>query len=222
VVIEAPGINSRKITASTIIDCTIDDAWAILTDYDNLATHVPNLVQSYLLPSSSSSSSSSNNNNSKRLFQEGAQKIIGFDFRASLTMDMTEDTSSRERKLWFKLVDSAMFASFDGYWSVKYHSRYKIFDPRANAFVLRYKSKLTYSVFVRPKGPVPVIALEWRIKEDIPINLAAVKRASEMLNNGRKIDDLAILEFPILNSQFNGNNEGWGADETLGSYIPLA
>ena len=160
--IEAPGINSRKITASTIIECPIDDVWSILTDYNNLAVHVPNLVQSYLVPGASS-------RDSKRLFQEGAQKIIGFDFRASLTLDMFEEaqdetSSSKERKLRFKLVDSSMFASFDGYWSIKYHSRSRVFDKSVNAYVFRYRSKLTYSVFVRPRGPVPVIALEWRIK----------------------------------------------------------
>lgn len=33
----------------------------------------------------------------------------------------------------------------------------------------------------RPKGPVPVGALEWRIREDVPTNLRAVKLASENL-----------------------------------------
>merc|ERR1712157_412693 len=33
-------------------------------------------------------------------------------------------------------------------------------------------------VDVRPKGPVPVAALEWRIREDIPNNLRAVKKAA--------------------------------------------
>merc|ERR1711862_991723 len=30
----------------------------------------------------------------------------------------------------------------------------------------------------RPKGPVPVVALEWRIREDVPTNLRAVKKAA--------------------------------------------
>jgi len=33
-------------------------------------------------------------------------------------------------------------------------------------------------VLVKPKGPVPVAALEWRIREDVPTNLRAVKRAA--------------------------------------------
>ena len=37
---------------------------------------------------------------------------------------------------------------------------------------------VSYTVEVRPKGPVPVAALEWRIQEDVPTNLRAVKKAS--------------------------------------------
>jgi len=33
---------------------------------------------------------------------------------------------------------------------------------------------------------VPVPALEWRIREDVPINLAAVKAAAERLPQPRK------------------------------------
>jgi carbon monoxide dehydrogenase subunit G len=71
-------MNSRKITASIIIDSPLQAVWSVLTDYNNLATHIPNLVQSYLVQSP--------NHNSLRLFQEGAQKIIGFDFRASVSI----------------------------------------------------------------------------------------------------------------------------------------
>ena len=52
-------------------------------DYDNLSTHVPNLVES---------SRRTHPTGGIRIFQEGAQKIVGFDFRASLVMDMTEFT----------------------------------------------------------------------------------------------------------------------------------
>lgn len=183
VVIEAPSMNSRRITASVVLDCPIDAVWDILTDYNNLATHVPNLVKSYTLPNPS-------NSKGIRLFQEGAQKIIGFDFRASLTMDMTEEegdenNSRREKFLYFKLAESMMFASFDGSWTLKYHSRTKKLDPVTGQYNYAYKTLLTYSVFVRPKGLVPVIALEWRIREDVPVNLLAVKSAAEGLHSRR-------------------------------------
>jgi hypothetical protein len=142
-------------------------------------------------------------------------------------MDMIEypeDTSRalRERKLGFTLVESGMFSSFDGTWTMKCHSRVKEFDTKSNQFVYRYKTQLTYSVFVKPKGPVPVIALEWRIREDIPINLEAVKIAAERLSRQRrdrdgrndKIDTDTIKESLTALSR-----SGWGTDETLEIYI---
>merc|ERR1712085_16215 len=53
---------------------------------------------------------------------EGAQSIVGFDFRAALEMDMEEyiDEARRTtRQIKFTLVDSAMFATFDGEWRVQ-------------------------------------------------------------------------------------------------------
>lgn len=42
----------------------------------------------------------------------------------------------------------------------------------------KIESVVSYSVDVRPRGPVPVAALEWRIREDVPTNLRAVKHAA--------------------------------------------
>ena len=86
VVIEAPSRNSRKLSASVIVARPPEDVWRILTDYDRLSTHVPNLVVSRRVPSPTPGGI--------RLFQEGAQNIIGFDFRASLTMDMVEEQTA--------------------------------------------------------------------------------------------------------------------------------
>jgi hypothetical protein len=43
-----------------------------------------------------------------------------------------------------------------------------------------YTTKLMYRVNITPKGIVPVPALEWRIREDVPVNLIAVKDAAEL------------------------------------------
>jgi len=45
VAIARPSLNSRKISASLIVDRPLTDVWKIITDYDSLAEHVPNLVQ---------------------------------------------------------------------------------------------------------------------------------------------------------------------------------
>lgn len=178
--------NSRRIGGEITVPKPIDDVWAILTDYDNLATHVPNLVESRRI-NDPNSRTWNNVGGSKgepgdgayrcRLYQKGAQKIIGFQFGASVTMDMKEQiiaetTSSNdteERKIFFKCVDSQFFSEFDGEWSVQ-----GSIDPVTEEEVTTMK----YVVDVRPKGPVPVGALEWRIREDVPTNLREVKRAA--------------------------------------------
>ncbi|CAM9868089.1 unnamed protein product [Heterosigma akashiwo] len=147
--IEAPSMNSRKISGSIVIDRPVDDVWKILSDYDHLADNVPNLTQSKLVPHPTGGI---------RLFQEGAQKIIGFDFRASLTMDMTEVMEKAEekfgqRKILFKLVESAMFNGFDGEWSIQNYSRIKNPNPTGTDDQWIYTSKVFYWVVVKPRGP---------------------------------------------------------------------
>ena len=170
--IETTGINSRCISASIIVNASPNQIWKILTDYDNLATHVPNLVQSNLRPHPTGGI---------RLYQEGAQKIVGFDFRAALTMDMVEVVeagASSPTRITFSLIDSAMFATFDGEWRVQPFSRVRSAEDPTQ---FDFKSKLSYRVNITPKGPVPVPALEWRIREDVPVNLKAVSIAAEKL-----------------------------------------
>lgn len=154
--------------------------WAIITDYANLATHVPNLVTSELRPHPLPGGI--------RLFQEGAQKIVGFDFRASVLMDMNEckggDNEARGmRRIEFKLVESIMFAAFEGEWRVQPYSRIR---QRDDPTKFEYTTKLSYKVDITPKGLVPVPALQWRIREDVPINLLAVRSAAEKLHEKRK------------------------------------
>lgn len=68
--IESTSSNSRRISGEIIIDTPIDAIWSILTDYDNLSTHVPNLVDSKVI-----------NNGDRivggrpRVYQRGAQKM---------------------------------------------------------------------------------------------------------------------------------------------------
>ena len=202
--IAVTGFNSRTISANIVIEAAPSAVWQILTDYDRLSSHVPNLVSSYRVP---------HPREGVRLYQEGAQNIAGFQFGASLTMDMEETTDDGQRepnRIKFKLVESKMFASFDGEWRMQVFSRRKGPD---GGFI--YKTKLYYRVAITPKGLVPVPAvrrrppavvaapqrappcqparratdrpprrpqLEWRIREDVPMNMRAVKAAAEKLS----------------------------------------
>eukprot|EP00614_Pseudopedinella_elastica_P004920 CAMPEP_0172590370 /NCGR_PEP_ID=MMETSP1068-20121228/8861_1 /TAXON_ID=35684 /ORGANISM="Pseudopedinella elastica, Strain CCMP716" /LENGTH=337 /DNA_ID=CAMNT_0013386211 /DNA_START=135 /DNA_END=1148 /DNA_ORIENTATION=- len=230
--IERPSMNTRLISASVEVARPLEDVWAILTDYDNLATHVPNLVQSRVVNGATAGPG-------VRLFQEGAQKIVGFDFRASLTMDMREVLeqpgteamalqaaeklegkleklppqlsrgASRvklpppKRSILFELVESQFFSEFDGKWEILQ--------------VGKKQTRLFYEVFIRPNGPVPVMALEWRIKEDIPLNLIAVKAATEKLATSLTLTAKAETGNPSMARA--EPTVDWEMTETLGLYI---
>lgn len=187
--IEQLAPNQRRINSSCIVASAMEDVWDILTDYNRLSEHVPNLVQSRLVPHPDPQGI--------RLFQEGAQKIIGFQFRAAVTMDMREvrsqdstSNSSRTMAVLFDLVESDMFQEFSGEWRLhpEVPSPEELDEVPAPAgdvegiLITRPQelTRLCYTVTIKPKGVVPVQALEWRIKEDVPTNVLAIKAASEL------------------------------------------
>jgi hypothetical protein len=163
--IERTSPNSRRISGEIMLDTPIDAIWNILTDYDNLSIHVPNLVESKVINNGGRSVGGR-----PRVYQRGAQRIFGFEFGADVTMDMTEyvhhvglENESDLYSIEFECVDSQFFSQFDGSWILE--------DCNG-------KTMVRYIVDVRPKGPVPVAALEWRIKEDVPVNILAVSKAA--------------------------------------------
>lgn len=199
--IERPTSNSRKIAGElSVPGVTVDDVWSILTDYNRLSIHVPNLKESRVIRE--------NNNNYSgeksypgdgsykcQLYQVGAQKIIGFDFSASVTMDMTEQiltSTSNARKIFFKCADSQFFSTFDGSWTVQ---------EQKNPITGEKEVLCSYDVLVKPKGPVPVAALEWRIREDVPTNLRAVKAATL----GMVAKSTPSMELATVGASSNGN-----------------
>lgn len=60
------------------------------------------------------------------------------------------------------------FNAFDGEWKLN-----EQLDENGQV-----ETKLRYNVYVKPRGPVPVAALEWQIREEVPTNLRAVKKAA--------------------------------------------
>jgi len=172
----------------------IDTIWNILTDYDNLSVHVPNLVESKVISTRGTSTS-------PRVYQRGAQRIFGFEFGADVTMDMMEhvhllssssstaattavddEGTSKQCVIDFKCVDSQFFSEFDGSWIVEEYKDEDGVSPSSSSSSSPDGSApitmVRYIVDVRPKGPVPVAALEWRIKEDVPVNILAVSKAA--------------------------------------------
>jgi len=226
--IDRTSANSRRISGDIMVPCPIDDVWAILTDYDNLSLHVPNLVESQRRSTPGyfqrSSGRQGDGTYRCRLHQKGAQRIIGFEFGASLLMDMTEsiavagnrslkaggESSSdivfpEDRRIGFRCIESQFFSEFDGEWKVE-----SVSDTGLQS---NESTKVSYVVDVRPRGPVPVIALEWRIKEDVPTNLLAVKKAAQEVGlagvlrmRGESTDGKSMVanssaQFPYTTSQ---------------------
>eukprot|EP00584_Thalassiosira_punctigera_P005566 CAMPEP_0172527522 /NCGR_PEP_ID=MMETSP1067-20121228/2185_1 /TAXON_ID=265564 ORGANISM="Thalassiosira punctigera, Strain Tpunct2005C2" /NCGR_SAMPLE_ID=MMETSP1067 /ASSEMBLY_ACC=CAM_ASM_000444 /LENGTH=375 /DNA_ID=CAMNT_0013311271 /DNA_START=492 /DNA_END=1619 /DNA_ORIENTATION=+ len=174
--IECTSPNSRRISGEIVIEgVPIDDIWNILADYDNLSTHVPNLVESKVI----NEGGGKIHGGRPRVYQRGAQRIFGFEFGADVTMDMTEyihhvqhEDGLKMYSLDFECVDSQFFSEFDGSWVLEEFSN--------------NKTMVRYIVDVRPKGPVPVAALEWRIKEDVPVNIVAVSKAARASGTERR------------------------------------
>jgi hypothetical protein len=107
-----------------------------------------------------------------------------------------ERSGPPRRRILFKLVESQFFSEFDGEWGLDV-------DEGASG----PGTRLSYEVFIRPNGPVPVMALEWRIKEDVPVNLLAVKAAAELLLAGDS------------DGEYEARAVDWEDTETLGGYV---
>merc|ERR1712238_573789 len=97
-----------------------------------------------------------------------------------VTMEMTEQILlNNNHMIYFECVESMFFSAFDGSWTVR---------PQGDGVVC------SYDVLVKPKGPVPVAALEWQIKAEVPNNLRAVKKAALALAQSN-VEDSASQSF---------------------------
>lgn len=114
------------------------------------------------------------------------------------------------RGITFKCADSFFFQEFDGEWKVT-----ETIDPNTR----RPECLLSYVVDVRPKGPVPVAALEWRIREDVPTNLRAVKRAA-MTVGARGVSAQRHRKLPSMDyvGQLRASVV-WDKSETMAAYL---
>lgn len=177
-VIERPLPNRRVVSSEILIKTQLDTVWKVLSDYSRLADYIPNLAISKLQP---------HPKGGIRLEQCGVQKILGFEFKAAVTMDMTEvgANSGQARAIDFVLVESRDFQVFEGSW---------IMEPDADD---AGKTWLQYRVTIVPRGMVPVKAIEWRIGEDIPGNMDAVKRECEK----RKRQEAVLLRRAAMRAE---------------------
>jgi len=151
------GGRQRQIRAALRLPYTAEQIWQVLTDYDSLADFIPNLVKSQRL---------GHPEGRIRLEQVGMQKALMIDFSARVVLDMEEDFPQEIR---FEMVEGD-FKAFSGAWTL---------EPLANHS--GPQTCLSYTVRILPKLTMPVIAIERRIRSDLPLNLVAIQQRLQQL-----------------------------------------
>ncbi|MDB9525554.1 SRPBCC family protein [Oscillatoria sp. CS-180] len=141
----------RRILASILIPCPIEQVWQILTDYDNLADFIPNLTVSRRLESTESMT---------LLEQIGSQCFLNIQFCARVVLKMAEQFPNR---IGFTMIEGD-FKAFEGAWRL---------EPEQ---ALESRTRLTYEVTVCPPRTIPAILIERHLRNDLTQNLRAIRQ----------------------------------------------
>ncbi|MBE9139516.1 SRPBCC family protein [Nodosilinea sp. LEGE 07088] len=147
----------RRILAFTDVAATADQVWQVLTDYDNLASFIPNLAYSQRL---------SHPEGGIRLEQIGSQCFLNIKFCARVVVDMVE---AFPRELCFSMVEGD-FRQFEGKWTL---------DPLEGA--QNELVRLGYELVIRPPRAMPVGLIERHIRHDLSRNLRAISDRTTVL-----------------------------------------
>ena len=144
---------TRRLAASLRTPIPFTAIWKILTDYDCLSDHIPNLVSSKVI---------SRDGNRLHLKQVGAQKLMGLKFSAQVQLELIED---RDRGLLKFHLLKGDFRRFEGLWRIENLSNEK-------------GTSLLYELTVQGCVGMPVALIEQRLREDLKTNLLAVEKAA--------------------------------------------
>ena len=147
----------RRIFAFTEIPATAEQVWQVITDYDNLASFIPNLSCSKRL---------SHPEGGIRLEQMGSQCFLNIKFCARVVLDMVE---AFPQELRFSMVEGD-FRQFEGKWTL---------EPVAETqdSIVR----LGYDLVIRPPRAMPVALIERHIRNDLSRNLGAIADHTALL-----------------------------------------
>lgn len=153
---EKLGGRQRRIVATIQIPRRLEAVWQILTDYDSLASFIPNLVTSQRL---------SHPEGGIRLEQIGAQCFLNIQFCARVVLDMYERFP---HELGFQMVEGD-FKLFEGCWRLE-----RIEEGE------HLSTQLAYELLVKPPLAMPVGLIEKHICTNLTENLMAIhQRAVE-------------------------------------------
>ncbi|MBU6228962.1 MAG: SRPBCC family protein [Cyanobacteria bacterium REEB459] len=146
---ESSGQHQRRILAATEIATSPERVWQVLTDYDNLASFIPNLSLSQRLR---------HPQGGIRLEQIGSQCFLSLRFCARVVIDMVEEFPHR---LKFTLVEGD-FRQFQGEWRLQ----------SASTGLATY---LSYELRLAPAWGMPIALIEGHICQDLTRNLQAIR-----------------------------------------------
>lgn len=141
----------RRICASILVPCSVEQVWLVLTDYDNLANFIPNLTVSRRLGVSDAGT---------LLEQVGTQCFLNVQFCARVLLNMVEHFP---HQLGFTMIEGD-FKAFEGAWKLA---------PTDGTEGI---TKLIYEVTVCPPRAIPALLIERHLRRDLTQNLYAIRQ----------------------------------------------
>lgn len=145
------GERRRQLQGSVHIPVERERIWQVLTDYNRLAEFIPNLVESRVI---------GDDNGRKLVRQVGSQKVLFAQFSAAVVLAIEEVFPHQVR---FQKTQGD-FLIFEGFWDL--------------ADLATQQTLLTYHLQVKPPRRMPIGLVERRIRQDLAVNLQAIRERS--------------------------------------------
>lgn len=166
------GNNTRRVEAKISIQAPLEAVWRVLTDYNNLADHIPGLAESRVLELRP---------HGARLLQIGQKSLaLGVKFKAKAIVEVVEeDLQDLEdgtlRDISFDTVEGD-FNVFKGTW--------RMHQTRGSSNSKdKIETCLSYIVEVQPKRWMPVALIEGVLGHEITCNLISVRNVALRKNS---------------------------------------
>lgn len=160
------GNNTRRVEARIAIEAPLQAVWAVLTDYERLADHIPGLAESTVLELRT---------NGARLLQIGQKNLaLGVKFKARAVVEVTEEDpqdldDGTLRDISFVTVEGD-FQVFKGTW--------RMHQTCGSANLDTDETWLSYILEVQPKRWMPVALIEGVLGDEITCNLISVRNVA--------------------------------------------
>ncbi|CAL8464995.1 g4530 [Coccomyxa elongata] len=165
--VQVDKVKSKRILAEVTVHASVEEVWAVLTDYDKLVEFVPNLEVCEKLPGGTATR--------YRLRQQGCSQSLYLRLEASALLDVQEVRGTMgRRELRFAMIESPNLKEFSGQWTVEP-------DPTVRDGRSLGTTKLRYEISVAPKWSIPSTLVSQVVKSGLPANICAIAERAEEL-----------------------------------------